>query len=109
MLFLTEIEELNLFLPQQVLYFYVEKAPFHHKFLLMLKRLEIQYPHLSFTAIDVEQFASQAKRFSLLSAPTIILFKKGKEKKRTSYFSTIALNDIFGDIYSMNPQIGDVK
>ena len=82
MLFITRQEELQIDLPLQALYFYAPWMPYHNKMITMIGKIEEKYKDVSFFAIDVGEFESQCKRFSVDSIPTVIILKGGKEVKR---------------------------
>jgi uncharacterized circularly permuted ATP-grasp superfamily protein len=107
MLFITEPSELKLDLPQQAIYFYCSmiSTTFHSKFLLVIRRLEAQYPNLPFMTIDCQQFPSQSIRFAVKSVPTVIFFQNGKEIARSINTCTSELNGILADIYRDEPVI----
>src|SRR6202162_1634928 len=85
MLFATREEEIVLRdAAVQVLYFYVPWMVFHGKIVAMIHAAETKHKEVSFMAVDVGQFSSQCKRFSIDSVPTLIAMKNGKEIKRIS-------------------------
>jgi thioredoxin-like negative regulator of GroEL len=99
MIFITREEELQIDLPQQSLYFYASWMPFHKKFLTMISKIEEKYKDIPFYAIDVDQFSSQCKRFSVDSIPTVLILKGGKEIKRISgLVLTSAFKSAYADI-----------
>jgi thioredoxin-like negative regulator of GroEL len=99
MLFITREEELQIDLPLQALYFYASWMPYHNKFLTMISKIEDKYKDISFSAIDVEEFKNQCKRFSIDSVPTVIVLKGGKEVKRINgLVLTSAFKSAFADI-----------
>jgi thioredoxin-like negative regulator of GroEL len=99
MLFITREEELQIGLPIQALYFYANWMPYHSKFLTMISKIEEKYKDISFSAIDVEEFKNQCKRFSIDSIPTVIILKEGKEAKRINgLVLTSAFKSAFADI-----------
>lgn len=99
MLFITREEELQIDKPLQALYFYASWMPFHSKFLTMIDKIEEKHKDISFSAIDVEAFKSQCKRFSVESIPTVIILKDGREIKRINgLVLTSAFRSAFADI-----------
>lgn len=98
MIFITQEEEIkinNLI----SLYFYANWMPYHQKFLTMIDKVEQKYKNIQFYAIDVDQFASQCKRFSVTSIPTVLILKNGKELKRINGLTlTSAFKSAFVDI-----------
>jgi thioredoxin-like negative regulator of GroEL len=73
--------------------------PFHKKFLTMISKMEEKYKDMPFYAIDVDQFSSQCKRFSVDSIPTVLILKGGKEVKRISGLTlTSAFKSAYADI-----------
>jgi thiol-disulfide isomerase/thioredoxin len=102
MLFLTDEKELKITSFMTIFYFYVMRDPFHPKMLTSLKKIEKLYPKISFVAVDIDQFSNVIKRFELETTPTIILYKKGKERKRVMKPFNNALTCIFVDIEKGN-------
>jgi thioredoxin 1 len=99
MLFITQEEEINMDLPLQALYFYASWMPYHKKFLTMIGKMEEKHKDISFFAIDVDQFTSQCKRFSISSVPTVLILQGGKEVKRINgLVLTSAFKRAFADI-----------
>lgn len=99
MLFITREEELQIDKPLQALYFYASWMPFHSKFLTMIDKIEEKHKDISFSAIDVEAFKNQCKRFSVESIPTVIILKEGKEIRRINgLVLTSAFRSAFADI-----------
>lgn len=99
MLFITEEEELKIGTSVQALYFYASWMPYHNKFLTMISKVEEKYKNISFSAIDVDSFKSQCKRFSVESIPTVLILKDGKEIKRINGLTlTSAFRSAFADI-----------
>lgn len=99
MLFITNEEEINIGLPLQAIYFYASWMPFHSKFLTMISKIEEKHKDISFFAVDVDQFHTQCKRFSIDSIPTVIVLKDGKEIKRINgLVLTSAFKSAFADI-----------
>lgn len=99
MIFITREEELQIDLPQQSLYFYASWMPFHKKFLTMISKMEDKHKDMPFYAIDVDQFSSQCKRFSVDTIPTVLILKSGKEAKRISGLTlTSAFKSAYADI-----------
>lgn len=99
--FITKEDELKLDAPIQALYFYANWQPFHNKFLTMIDKIETKYSDILFTAIDVDHFNSQCKRFFVTSIPTLVIFKNGKEIKRIiGVVLTSAFKSAFADIYN---------
>lgn len=73
--------------------------PYHNKFLTMIGKIEDKYKNISFFAVDVDQFSSQCKRFSIDSIPTVLVMKDGKESKRINgLVLTGAFKSAFADI-----------
>src|SRR5271154_3151802 len=100
MIFITQEEELKIERPEiQVLYFYASWMPYHNKFLTMIGKMEDKYKDIIFSAIDVDQFSNQCKRFLVTSIPTVLILKEGKEVKRiTGLVLTSAFKSAFADI-----------
>ena len=99
MLFITREEELKLDKSLQCLYFYTIWMPYHSKFVTMIGKMEEKYNHIHFYAIDVDQFRSQCKRFSIDSIPTVLILQDGKEIKRINgLILTSAFRSAFADI-----------
>jgi thioredoxin 1 len=99
MLFITREEELQIDSPMQALYFYATWMPYHSKFITMISKIEDKYKDISFSAVDVEQFSNQCKRFSINSIPTVLILKEGKEIKRINgLVLTSAFKSAFADI-----------
>lgn len=100
MIFLTQEVDLQLNHKLQALYFYASWQPYHNKFMIMISKIEEKYKDISFCAIDVDQFNTQCKRFSIDSIPTVLIFKEGKEIKRINgLILTSAFKSAFADIY----------
>lgn len=86
--------------PIQALYFYASVMPYHNKFLTMIGKMEDKYD-IAFSAIDVDQFSNQCKRFIITSIPTVLILKEGKEIKRINgSVLTSAFKGAFADIYN---------
>jgi Thioredoxin len=66
----------------QVLYFYIPEMPFHRKISYILGTMEEQYKCISCLAINCLDFPNQCIRFSVSVAPTLLIFKNGREVKR---------------------------
>jgi thioredoxin-like negative regulator of GroEL len=99
MLFITQEEELQIDKPLQALYFYASWMPYHSKFLTMISKVEEKYKDISFSAIDVDAFKNQCKRFTIDSIPTVLILKEGKEIKRIKgLVLTSAFRSAFADI-----------
>src|SRR3974377_1276925 len=99
MLFITREEELRMDLPLQVFYFYASWMPYHKKFLTMIGKMEEKHKNIVFSAIDVDAFNNQCKRFSIESIPTVLIMKDGKEVKRINGLTlTSAFRSAFADI-----------
>lgn len=99
MLFITREEELQIDLPLQALYFYASWMPYHSKMITMIGKMEEKYKNISFSAIDVDEFNNQCKRFTIESIPTVLILKEGKEVKRISGLAlTSAFKSAFADI-----------
>lgn len=99
MLFITREEELQMDKTLQALYFYASWMPYHSKFLTMIGKIEEKHKDISFSAIDVDAFKNQCKRFSIESIPTVIILKAGKEVKRINgLVLTSAFRSAFADI-----------
>ena len=98
--FITQEDELKMEKPIQALYFYASWMPYHNKFLTMIDKMEIKYKDIIFSAIDVDQFGTQCKRFLITSIPTVLILKEGEEVKRiTGLVLTSAFKSAFADIY----------
>lgn len=96
MIYIMREEDIQIDLPLQSLYFYSPQMPFHQKFITMINAQEKDLP---FTAIDIEQFRNQCKRFMITSVPTILVLKSGKEVKRlTGLVPTRVFRSAFADI-----------
>jgi len=101
MIFITQEEEINIDRPIQALYFYASWMPYHNKFLTMIEKMENKYNDIIFSAIDVDQFSNQCKRFLITSIPTVLILKEGKEIKRINgLVLTSAFKSAFVDIYN---------
>lgn len=99
MLFITREEEIQIDLPLQALYFYASWMPYHSKMLTMIGKMEDKYKDIPFSAIDVDEFKKQCKRFSISSIPTVLILKEGKEIKRIDgLVLTSAFRSAFADI-----------
>ena len=86
-------------LPLQALYFYAPWMPFHKKFLTMIGKMEEKHKNVTFSAVDVDEFSSQCRRFSIDSIPTVLILKDGKEVKRINGLTlTSAFRSAFADI-----------
>lgn len=97
--FITREEEINMDLPLQALYFYASWMPYHKKFITMISKMEEKHKNIVFSAIDVDEFSSQCKRFSIDSIPTVLILKDGKEVKRINGLTlTSAFRSVFADI-----------
>ena len=82
MLFITQEEEIKMDHPIQALYFYTSWMPFHNKLVHVISQIEEKYKDISYLAIDAEYFHTQCIRFAILSVPTLLLLKNGREVKR---------------------------
>jgi hypothetical protein len=82
MLFITHEQELTWIRPKQILHFYSVSDPFCQKNILVLDRIESQFPDTAFFAIDVDYFANLLKRFEIITFPTTIFFENGEERYR---------------------------
>ncbi len=82
------------------IYFYADWMIGHKTMLLLIEKIEKQYPDVKFTAIDVDGFKSQCVRFRVDSIPTTIIFKDGgKEIDRVvGRPLTSAFKKVFADI-----------
>lgn len=110
MVFLTKEDELKLEMSIQVLYFYTPTMPFHNKILYVLSLLEGQYDNIKYWAIDANDFNRQCIRFSVLSVPTLLFLKDGREIKRLE--GTVKRRDFMGtfaDICSIKKPISGDK
>lgn len=97
--FITREEEIRMDLPLQAFYFYASWMPYHKKFITMIGKMEEKYKGIVFSAIDVDEFSSQCKRFSIDSIPTVLILKDGKEVKRINGLTlTSAFRTAFADI-----------
>lgn len=103
MRFLTDEKEIKIDQNTQIIYFYVIRDPLHLKMLTSLKKMANKYSTIIFTAIDLDQFSNLARGFEITSAPTVVLFRSNKEKKRITQPFNEALNRIFVDIEKENP------
>lgn len=100
MIFITKEDEIQIDVPLQSLYFYASWMPYNNKFINMISKIEEKH-NMIFYAIDVDQFASQCKRFSVDSVPTVLVLNGGEEiKKITGLVLTSAFKSAFADIYS---------
>lgn len=97
MLFITQEEEIQMNIPVQALYFYASWMPFHSKFIRMIDRTEEKHKEILFSAIDVDQFSSQCKRFTIDSIPTVIILKNGREINR---IGGLVLTDPFEHVFA---------
>lgn len=82
MLFITQEEEIKMDHPLQALYFYTTWMPFHSKLVYVISQIEEKYKDISYLAIDADYFPTQCIRFAILSVPTLLLLKDGREVKR---------------------------
>lgn len=82
MKFVVDESELKLGKENYCLYFYASWLPYHKKMMVMLEKMEAEFPHFAFYAIDVDEFKSAAPRFKVQEVPTCILYINGKEKAR---------------------------
>jgi thiol-disulfide isomerase/thioredoxin len=82
MLYLSQEEELTWKQELQILYFYATWLPYHQKSIVMLDWAQQKYPLIAFFAIDVDFFKGFVKRYGILTAPTILIFRQGREVKR---------------------------
>jgi thioredoxin-like negative regulator of GroEL len=97
--FITREEEVQMDIPLQSLYFYASWMPYHKKFVTMISKMEEKYSNMIFSAIDVDRFTSQCKRFSIDTVPTILILQEGKEIKRiTGLVLTSAFKSTYADI-----------
>jgi thioredoxin 1 len=94
MLFITQEEEIKMDQPIQVLYFYTTWMPFHNKLIYVISEIEEKYKNISYLAIDADYFSTQCIRFAILSVPTLLLLKDGREVKRIE--GTIKKQDFVG-------------
>lgn len=96
MIYIMQEEDIQMDLPLQSLYFYSPQMPFHQKFITMINAQE---KNILFSAIDIEQFRNQCKRFMITSVPTILILKNGKEVKRlTGLVPTRVFKSVLADI-----------
>lgn len=104
MLFITKEEDLHVSnAATQVLYFYSSWMPFHKKFMTMISKMEEKYKDMTFFAIDIDQFNSQCKRFSVNTIPTVLILQSGTEVKRINgLILTSAFKSAFADICKIN-------
>lgn len=75
--------------------------PFHKKMLKMIEKIELRYKKnkIAFYAVDVEQFKSLCKRYSVESIPTVVIFRDCCEvKKIEGLVMTAAFRNAFIDI-----------
>lgn len=80
------------------LYFYSTWLPYHKKMIIMISKMEEKY-NLDFKSIDVDNFPSLCKRFSVNQVPTVLVFNYGKEIKRIEgLVLTSAFKSAFADI-----------
>src|SRR5208282_6517351 len=104
MLFITKEEDLRVEPnTMQVLNFYSSWMPFHKKFMTMISKMEEKYKDMNFFAIDVDQFNSQCKRFTIDTIPTVLILQAGTEIKRMNgLILTSAFKSAFADICKIN-------
>ncbi len=69
-------------LENKILYFYFPEFIFLEKFKKMISSMEGEDSSLNFFAVNIRSDISLKKRFNLVSIPTIIVFKKFKERNR---------------------------
>jgi thioredoxin 1 len=106
MIFLSREDEIVLSGPKS-LYFYASWMPYHKRMVSMIGKMEQKYKDLGFFAIDTDYFKPLCKRFNIVSVPTIVILKDGKELKRVEgLILTSALKVVFADICD---SIGDLK
>jgi thioredoxin-like negative regulator of GroEL len=99
MLFITQEEEIKLDKSLQALYFYTTWMPFHSKLVYVISQIEEKYKDVSYLAIDADHFHTQCIRFAVLSVPTLLLLKEGREVKRLEgSIKKQDFNDAFADI-----------
>jgi thioredoxin-related protein len=104
MYFVTKEEEIKLSTSVQVLYFYTLSMPFYKKAIHLLSVLEEQYSQSKIIAIDAEYFSNQCIRFGVVSTPTLIFFKNGREARRIEgSVKKKDFIDAFHDIYTSGP------
>lgn len=85
--------------PVQALYFYASWMIFHNKFMKMIAKVEEKHKEICFSAIDVDQFSNQCKRFSIDSIPTVLILEGGREVERIDgLISTDLFERAFADI-----------
>ena len=96
MIFITKEEDLN-FDQICALYFYASWVPFHKKMLVMLNKMEERYP-IKYFAIDIDNFSSIVKRFSIECVPTVLIFNKKELKRIKGLVLTSAFRKAFSDV-----------
>lgn len=82
MFFIAREEDIDLSLPIQILYFYIPNMPFHKKVINFIDKMEERYKQINYLAVNCEDFPTQCIRFSISVAPTLLIFKDGREIKR---------------------------
>ena len=98
MIFISNEEDL-VFSKPVVLYFCSSWMPYHKKMIIMIKKMEEEFPDFTYFAINVDQFKQLCKRFSVTEIPTVIIFTESKEQKRiTGLPMTSAFRAAFIDI-----------
>lgn len=98
MIFITEEKELQLD-NKCSLYFYSNLMPYNKKMLSILHKMEEEHKDVRHFAIDIDQFKSIIKRFDIISIPTTLLFKDGREEKRiVGIVLTSAMRSAYVDI-----------
>ena len=100
MLFITEEDELDLSSSKNVLYFYGSWMPYHKKMLVMIGKMEEKYESIKFFAIDVDEFKSVCKRFSIDSVPSVLVINGRKTKRINGVVMMSAFKSAFADICS---------
>lgn len=85
--------------PVQGIYFYQSFMPFHAKMVHVISQLERKYKNTYFYALDAEQFKGSCIRFSIVSVPTVVILKIGKEVVRVeNSVKTEDFTNVFADI-----------
>lgn len=77
MRFFVQDTELNISVPNLVLYFYLSHMPQHPIMMDLIDAIEEKHK-LKIDAIDAEYFAGLCRRFEIKSVPTLIFLKDGK-------------------------------
>lgn len=103
MIFITNESELRFENGIFALYFYADWLLFHKKILIMIKKMEQEYPTIKFYGVDLGSFKNLFQRFKVDTIPTIIMtVDNGKEIKRlTGLTTTASFRKVFTDIYEL--------